>query len=108
MKDQPSPSENSTEPQPRPRSIPDDFIWDQETESWFPPGEPMPPLDHEAWLEKFERELAIEKARWGAAWKPGVVDTCFVEKKAKSRRLEPPRPLFDALDDDETDASREA
>ncbi|MEX2139682.1 MAG: hypothetical protein WD894_10500 [Pirellulales bacterium] len=48
MKDQPSTSGDRKEP-PRPKTIPDDFIWDPEVEAWYPPGEPSP-FTAEYWL----------------------------------------------------------
>ncbi|MGI8604672.1 MAG: hypothetical protein ACR2OZ_17000 [Verrucomicrobiales bacterium] len=52
MKDQHSTSEDKKEPA-RPRSIPDDFIWDPEVEAWYPPGEPTE-FDAEASLRELQ------------------------------------------------------
>lgn len=55
MQDQPSTSDKDKEP-PRPRTIPDDFIWDPEYQAWFPPGTPCD-LGLEAWRRDFEQTL---------------------------------------------------
>ena len=55
MKDRRSTSKNKNEP-PRPKTIPDDFIWDPEIEAWYPPGEPSG-WDAEAWMREFRDEL---------------------------------------------------
>jgi hypothetical protein len=52
VKDQPSTSGDNNEPE-RPKTIPDDFIWDPENECWYPPGEPST-FDVAAWLRQFE------------------------------------------------------
>ena len=52
MQDQPSSSLDKNEP-PRPRTIPDDFIWDEETQGWYPPGEPST-YDPTEWRREFE------------------------------------------------------
>jgi hypothetical protein len=52
VQDQPSISPDSSEP-PRPRTIPDDFIWDEETQGWYPPGEPSN-YDPTEWRRRFE------------------------------------------------------
>ena len=57
VQDEPSTSDDKSEP-PRPRSIPDDFIWDPELQAWYPelagPGEVW---DAEAWQRNFEEVL---------------------------------------------------
>ncbi len=66
MKDRRSTSKNKNEP-PRPKTIPDDFIWDPEIEAWYPPGEPSG-WDAEAWLREFREEpnnLSEEERRGG-------------------------------------------
>ncbi|HET6880115.1 MAG TPA: hypothetical protein VFI31_08165 [Pirellulales bacterium] len=40
MQDQPSISDDRAEPLPRPKTIPDDFIWDMELQGWIAPGSP--------------------------------------------------------------------
>lgn len=55
MKDRRSTSKNNNEP-PRPKTIPDDFIWDPEIEAWYPPGEPSG-WDAEAWTREFQEEM---------------------------------------------------
>jgi hypothetical protein len=40
VQDQPSISDDRAEPQPRPKTIPDDFIWDVELQGWIAPGSP--------------------------------------------------------------------
>ena|SRR5579872_4140027 len=57
--DQHSTSDKGKEP-PRPRTIPADFIWDPETESWYAPGTPVN-WDMEA--EREETNRIIEEAR---------------------------------------------
>ena len=52
MQDQPSNSGDSNEP-PRPKTIPDDFLWDPVEQGWYAPGEPSN-YDHEAWRREFE------------------------------------------------------
>ncbi len=52
MQDQPSISPNSSEP-PRLKTTPDDFIWDEETQAWYPPGEPSN-YDPTEWRREFE------------------------------------------------------
>lgn len=66
MTDQHSTSGDGNEP-PRPKSIPDDFIWDPELEAWYAPGEPSG-WDAEAWLREFREEmnnLSEEERRGG-------------------------------------------
>ena len=53
MKDQPSNSDDDKKEPPRPRTIPDDFIWDEELQAWYPPGEPST-FDAEAWQREFD------------------------------------------------------
>ncbi len=52
MQDQPSISPDSSEP-PRSKTIPDDFIWDEEMQGWYPPGEPSN-YDPTEWRRRFE------------------------------------------------------
>jgi hypothetical protein len=52
VQDQPSISPNSSEP-PRSKTIPDDFIWDEELQGWIPPGEPST-YDPTEWRRRFE------------------------------------------------------
>ena len=56
MTDRPSTSKDDDEP-PRPRTIPDDFIWDSEIQGWYPPGEPST-YDAKAEFEKMKEELS--------------------------------------------------
>ena len=53
MQDQLSNSGDDTKEPPRPRTIPDDFLWDEQVQGWYPPGEPST-YDHEAWRREFE------------------------------------------------------
>jgi len=53
VKDQPSNSDDDKKEPPRPRTIPDDFIWDEELQAWYPPGEPST-FDAEAWQREFD------------------------------------------------------
>lgn len=53
MKDQHSASDKAKEP-PRPRTVPDDFIWDPELQAWYAPGEPGD-FDVEAWRRNFQK-----------------------------------------------------
>ena len=55
MQDQPSNSDKGKEP-PRPRSIPDDFIWDPELEAWYQPGEATP-FDIEALRRRIQQTI---------------------------------------------------
>jgi hypothetical protein len=55
VQDQPSTSDKDKEP-PRPRTIPDDFLWDPEAQAWYPPGTPSE-FDLEAWRRNFEQTL---------------------------------------------------
>jgi len=48
-----STSNDKKEP-PRNRTVPADFIWDPETESWSPPGE-VGDFDADAWLRDFQK-----------------------------------------------------
>jgi hypothetical protein len=52
VQDQPSTSGDSNEP-PRPKTIPDDFLWDPVEEGWYPPGEAST-WDSAAWRREFE------------------------------------------------------
>jgi hypothetical protein len=52
VQDQPSISPDKSEP-PRLRTTPDDFIWDEETQAWYPPGEPST-YDPTEWRREFE------------------------------------------------------
>lgn len=55
MKDQPLNSGDDKKEPPRPRTIPDDFIWDEETQGWYPPGDPSTyDAEAEAWRREFE------------------------------------------------------
>lgn len=68
MPDQPSTPDYEPEP-PRGRSIPDDFIWDPETQAWYAPGEPCT-WDNEAHSRRLEetirevREECIAEGTW--------------------------------------------
>ena len=53
MKDQPSNSDDDKKEPPRPRTIPDDFLWDEELQAWYAPGDPST-FDIEAWGREFE------------------------------------------------------
>ena len=53
MKDQPSNSDDDKKEPPRPRTIPDDFLWDEELQAWYAPGDPST-FDVEAWGREFE------------------------------------------------------
>jgi hypothetical protein len=53
VQDQPSTSVDDKKEPPRPGTIPDDFLWDEQLQAWYPPGEPST-FDAEAWLREFE------------------------------------------------------
>lgn len=98
MKDQPSNSTDKSEPV-RPKTIPDDFIWDAEGEYWYPPGEPCR-FDHEAYsreldktIEEVKREPPIPEEELWITWVPEAP-----AKRRKQRRDEP--DLFSNLPED--------
>jgi hypothetical protein len=104
VKDQPSTSGSSNEPNPRPKTIPDDFIWDAESESWYPPGEPST-YDAAAWLREFQ-----EARRRGDFGGGGLISADELRAagalqarptRRRSRRVERvERDLFSDLPDD--------
>jgi hypothetical protein len=53
VQDQPSTSGDDKKEPPRPGTIPDDFIWDDELQAWYSPGESCT-WDAEAWRREFE------------------------------------------------------
>jgi hypothetical protein len=60
VQDQPSTCDDNGEPRPRPKTIPDDFIWDPEEQAWYPPGEPTA-WDAEGWRRKFDEAIRHAK-----------------------------------------------
>jgi hypothetical protein len=70
VQDQPSASDDRQEPTPRPGTIPDDFIWDPETQAWYASGEPSN-WDQEAFSRELQetirkvREECIADGTWG-------------------------------------------
>ena len=117
MKDQPSTSgssnepKRSNEPNPRPKTIPDDFIWDAESESWYPPGEPST-YDAAAWLREFQ-----EARRRGDFGEGGLISADELRAagalqarptRRRSRRVERvERDLFTDLPDDDPPRAEE-
>lgn len=59
MPDESSTSEYEPEP-PRPKTIPDDFIWDPPTQAWYAPGEPS---DFDAAASRRELQEIIRQVR---------------------------------------------
>ena len=117
MQDQPSTTGHSNEPNPRPGTIPDDFIWDSKRECWYPPGEPSP-WDAAAEMRKVME--AIRRAKLEDAGGPGFIsaeelfgaeglkDRQEGRARRKSLRHEPAeRDLFSDLADDEDTPSEE-
>ena len=120
MKDQPSTSDDQTEPE-RPGTIPDDFIWDPEIEAWYAPGIPsvypgMGPLpDFDDPNEQTGRRglYSVEYLRAAGAldfppeWRKSLsAGTLAAKKSAKST---PQRDLFSDLDDgDDAPAKKSA
>ncbi len=108
MKDQPSTSGDHEEPV-RPRSIPDDFIWDLKYQAWFAPGEPST-WDPEEWLREFnnrekedhgKRLITVDEMR--AA---GALDVPAAWRKSLGGEPDRQRDLFSGLLEDD-DASPE-
>lgn len=66
MQDQHSTSNDNQEP-PRPRTIPDDFIWNPEYEAWFAPGVPsdLPPGYFSERLDEILKKIAASGERRG-------------------------------------------
>ncbi|HVA46702.1 MAG TPA: hypothetical protein VNH11_10095 [Pirellulales bacterium] len=105
MQDQPSTSNYEPEP-PRLRSIPDDFIWDPETQAWYAPGEPSN-WDQAASSRELQetirrvREKCIAEGTWdnGTVIRVGPLGD-VPQRMRKSLRNKPGKrlPLFD--DDD--------
>src|SRR5207247_710648 len=56
VKDRRLNSNGEVEEWERPRTIPDDFIYDPETDAYYAPGEPSP-FDVDAWMRDVEKEL---------------------------------------------------
>jgi hypothetical protein len=93
--DRPSNSGGSTEP-PRGRSIPADFIWDEERQCWDPPGEPST-FDVEGWLRNFE-ELCKELGPTGLISREELLAAgALVTPDKKSKTLSVKRDLFSGL-----------
>jgi hypothetical protein len=104
--DQPSTSDYPPEP-PRGRSIPDDFIWDPETQAWYAPGEPGN-WDQAAFSRELTetirrvREECIAEGTWdnGTVIRLGPLPD-VPNRMRKSLRTKPEHlPLFP--DDDDT------
>ena len=81
MKDQHSGSDADKEPV-RPRTIPDDFIWDPEVQAWYPPGEPSN-FDLAAFSRNLDQVIAegprkglitVDELRAAGALRRGTVD----------------------------------
>lgn len=107
MLDPPSTSDGSTgdyEPEPpRPRTIPDDFIWDPPTQSWYPPGEPsnwdQAAFDRElAETIRRVREKCIAEGTWGNGTVirlPPLSDAPSASRKSPRAAVKPEHlPLF--------------
>lgn len=107
MKDRRSTSNNNNEP-PRPKTIPDDFIWDPETEGWYPPGEPSG-WDVEAWMREFREELdnlSEEERRKGLISVDELRAAGALDVPAAWRKsLGEERDLFSELTEDDDSAS---
>jgi hypothetical protein len=107
VQDQPSNSDKGKEP-PRPRNLPDDLIWDPESESWIQPGEATP-FDAEAWRRNFEKHqeehrreppIPPEKLRVP----PGVLDVPPAWRKSLGGGE---RDLFSELPEDDENSDSE-
>ena len=111
MTDQPSTSDDDRKEPPR-IGIPDEFIWDHDTQAWYPPGEPSN-WDQAA----FSRRLD-ESIRERAKNNPGpilipmprsVLDAMDEERRSLRRgrrRRETQRDLFSGLTDDDATSPR--
>lgn len=64
MQDQPSTCDDNGEPRPRPKTIPDDFIWDAETQAWYAPGTPSK-WDSEAFRRDLEEVIRQRESSGG-------------------------------------------
>ena len=73
MQDQPSTSDDRSEP-PRPGNLPEDFIWDPETQAWYASGEPYE-WDHEAFSRDLTETIGMvrEKCMAEGTWGNGTV-----------------------------------
>ena len=114
MPDESSTSEYEPEP-PRPKTIPDDFIWDPPTQAWYAPGEPS---DYDAAASRRElqeiirqvREERIAEGTWGngtvirVGTHSNVPPTSRKSPRAAVKRE--PLPLFP--DDDDTSPTNAA
>lgn len=108
MKDQPSTSGDRKEPV-RPKTIPDDFIYDPDTESYYPPGEPST-FDAAAWLREFEE--ARRRGEFGGGLisvdelrAAGALDCPPAWRKSLSAGCKSPevqRDLFSLFGDDDS------
>lgn len=111
MQDQRSTSDDSTsdgrqEP-PRPRTIPDDFIWDPEEQAWYPPGEPTN-WDQEAFSRELQetirkvREECIANGTWGNGTVIRVGPLPDVPQRMRKSLRNKPEKRLPLFDDDDT------
>ena len=108
MKDQPSTSDDKSEP-PRPWNLPEDFIWDPEIQAWYPSGEPST-YDAEAWLRDFREEmsnLSEEERHAGLITADelraaGVLNVPASWRKSLGGGRDAQRDLYSDLDDDDS------
>ena len=113
MKDQPSTSDDKSEP-PRPSNLPEDFIWDPDIQAWYPSGEPST-YDAEAWLRDFREEmnnLSEEERRAGLITADelraaGALDVPASWRKTLGGERVAQRNLFSDLDDDDGPSAEE-
>lgn len=107
MTDQPSTSKDEKEPV-RPKTIPDDFIWDPELQAWYAPGEPAP-FDMEAWRRDFDKlreELRRQPPIPPEKLKvpPGTLDVPPAWRKSLGGNE---RDLFSDLSEDDEDPAKQ-
>ena len=116
MKDQPSTSgssnepKRSNEPNPRPKTIPDDFIWDSEIQGWYAPGEPST-YDPTEWRREFEAARRRGEFDGGLITVDELRAAGALDVPAEWRKSlggEERRHLLPGFDDDEHAASQPA